>query len=322
MKPLNECRVLVTPTSYGRNDPALISELEQAVGQVIYNTSGKPLSSEQLQTLLPGIDAYIAGLDSIDAEAIATADKVQVIARYGAGVDRVDLRAARKHGIVVTNTPGANTVSVAELAVALMLALARMIPLANIETKAGGWPRMSGSSLQSKTIGLLGFGAIGKNTAKRLQGFDCHVIAYDPYPDQVSAEELSVQLRTREQVIRQSDFLSLHLPSLPETRGMVNARFLASMKPGSFLINTARGELIVESDLLQALRNGHLQGAALDTFSVEPPGADNPLLALPQVVATPHTGAHTDGATNAMGWGALHACLAVLDGKEPPNKIV
>jgi phosphoglycerate dehydrogenase-like enzyme len=148
------------------------------------------------------------------------------------------------------------------------------------------------------------------------------VTAYDPYPDTAFAREQGVELTAKDDVIRRADFLSLHLPVLPETRDMVNAAFLAQMKPGSFLVNTARGELIVEADLLAALQSGHLAGAALDCFSVEPPGAANPLLALPQVIATPHMGAHTDGATSTMGWMALTDCLAVLRGDEPRCPVI
>ena len=322
MKPLNECHVLVTPTSYGKNEPALRSELEAAVGKVTYNESGKPLSSAQLQTLLPGMDGYIAGLDTIDAVAIDAADHLRVIARYGAGVDRVDVEAAKARGIVVANTPGANTVSVAELAVGLILALARSIPVANHATKAGEWPRLRGLSLEGKIVGLLGFGAIGKQVARRLTGFDCTLLAYDPFPDHDFAAANGVGLVSLDDVLSRADFLSLHLPALPSTRGLVDAGLLARMKPGAYLINTARGELIIEQDLLAALESGHIRGAALDAFQTEPPGADNPLLALPQVIATPHTGAHTDGATSSMGWGSLRACLAVLDGREPEYQIV
>ncbi len=180
MRPLKDCRVLVTATSYGKNDPTLFSHLEERVGEVIYNTTGKPLNSKQLQALLRDIDGYIAGLDCIDRQAILSANRLQVIARYGVGVDAVDLAAAKERGIIVTNTPGANSVSVAELAVGMMLALARNLVNATQATKAGQWPRLNGVSLEGKTVGILGFGSIGKNVAKRLCGFDCTILAYDP----------------------------------------------------------------------------------------------------------------------------------------------
>jgi D-3-phosphoglycerate dehydrogenase len=323
MRPLKQCHILVTPTSYGQDDPALITQLEEAVGRVTYNTTGKPLASEQLREMLPGVDGYIAGLDTIDRAALEAADRLKVMARYGAGVDRVDVEAAHEKGIIVTNTPGANTVSVAELTVGLMLALARMIPAADTSTKGGQWPRMHGVALEGKAIGLLGFGSIGKQVARRLRNFDCSVMAFDPVADAEFARQHEVQLMpSMDDVIRRADFLSLHLPASQATHGMVDAVFLGKMKRGAFLINTARGELIDEPALLEALLCGRLKGAALDAFTVEPPGASNPLLALPQVIATPHMGAHTDGATNAMGWAALRDCLAVLQGQAPKHRVV
>jgi len=321
MKALKECRVLVTATSYGKNDPALFTQLEDHVGEVIYNTSGKPFGSEQLQALLPGMDGYIAGLDCIDRAAIQCANHLRVIARYGVGIDSVDLAAARERGIIVTNTPGANAVSVAELALGMMLALARNLVTATQATKAGQWPRLNGVSLENKTVGILGFGSIGKNVAKRLCGFDCNILAYDPLLPEGPAE-YGVQLLPQNEVVEQSDFLTLHCPLDEQNRGMVNADFLARMKPGAFLVNTARGELVDEEALLQALQSGRLRGAALDVFARQPPDPNNPLLALPQVIATPHTGAHSDSATNAMGWGALINLLAVLQGNEPLNRVV
>lgn len=318
---LKHCRVLVTPTSYGKQDPSLCSDLEAQVGEVVYNRSGKPLRAAELERLIEGFDGYIAGVDEINAAVLNAADRLKVISRYGVGVDQVDLTAARARGIIVTNTPGANSVAVAELAVGLMLALARSIPSASQETKAGGWPRLNGLSLEGKTIGLYGLGSVGKQLARRLSCFDCAILAYDVAPDQVFAAVNGIQLCTQTELLARADFLSLHCPVLSETRGMVNERFLNSMKPGAFLVNTARGELIDEVSLLAALQSGRLRGAALDVYDHEPPGADHPLLRLPQVIATPHIGSHTDGATNAMGRMALADCLAVLKGVAPKYRV-
>ncbi len=321
MVDLSGMTVLVTPTSYAKHDPLLRTELESVVGKVVFSPVSRPLTSVEVRELLVGVDGFIAGLDVIDRAALEGADRLKVIARYGVGVDKVDLAAAHEKGIVVTNTPGANSPSVSELALGLMLALARQIPVAAQATREGGWPRLSGISLEGKTVGLLGFGSIGQEVAKRLTGWGCRVIAHDPYAGEAVAELLGVQLTDRDSVVREADFLSLHMPVLPETRGMVNAAFLAHMKRGSHLINTARGELIDEAALFDALQSGHLAGAGLDCFAVEPPGAGYPLLQLPQVIAMPHAGAHTDGAINAMGWGALRNCLAVLRGEAPPNPV-
>jgi len=319
---LKSCRILVTPTSYAKNDPRLKTELEQQVGEVIYNPTGKPLPSTEVARLLPGVDGYIAGLDAIDRPALAAADRLKVIARYGVGVDSVDLEAAREKGIVVTNTPGANSVSVAELAIGLMLALARQLPEAIQASRLGKFPRLSGVALEGKTIGILGLGAIGKQLALRMAAFGCRVIAFDPYPDEPFARQNRIELLEQDQVIIQSDFLSLHLPLLPETRRLVNRQFLARMKRGAYLINTARGEVVDEEALWEALQSGHLSGAALDALAIEPPDRSNPLLALPNVIITPHLGAQTDGATNHMGWMALEDCLAVLRGEQPEHRVV
>ena len=319
---LKECRLLVTPTSYGKNDSRLKTDLEAQVGKVTYNPTGKPLSSAEVMDLLPGIDGYIAGLDVIDAAALAGADRLKVIARYGVGVDNVDLAAAKSKKIVVTNTPGANSASVAELALALMLALARQIPEAVEAVHLGKWPRYAGLTLEGKTIGILGVGAIGKQLVRRLQGFDCRILVHDPFVDAAAASALGVELADLDDVLGQSDFLSLHMPLLPETRGVVNDEFLGRMKPGAYLINTARGEVIDETALLRALESGHLRGAGLDTFVTEPPDPESPLLRLPQVVATPHLGAMTDGATSNMGWMAMQDCLAVLNNEDPAHRVV
>lgn len=314
--------MLVTPTSYAKYNPALISDLEDQVHEVIYNPHGRPLIADELIQLLPTCDAFIAGLDEINGAAIQAADRLKVIARYGVGVDNVDLDTARQKGIIVTNTPGANSVSVAELALALMLCLARPIPAAAAAIKQGSWPRMQGLTLEGKTVGLVGFGSIGQQVARRLKAFDCRIIAYDPFPNEGAAGSLGVEFLPLGEVTQSADFLSLHCPLMPETRGMVNADLLENMKHGAFLINTARGELVNETALYEALQSGRLAGAALDVFAQQPPDAANPLLSLPQVIATPHMAAHTDGAADAMGRAALYDCLAVLRGQEPLHRVI
>ncbi|MBK9124524.1 MAG: phosphoglycerate dehydrogenase [Chloroflexi bacterium] len=322
MTDLKQFRVLVTATSYGLDDPSLRRELEQTVGEVIYNPAGHPLTGSELAAMVPGIDGMIAGLDEINGEVIAAADRLRIIARYGVGLDRVDLEAARRKGIVVTNTPGANAVSVAELSVGLMIALARHLIEANAQTRNGAWPRFKGVTLHGKTVGLLGLGAIGRHTAQILRGFGSRIVGYDPNVTPEQANTFGVLWMDRDQVIREADFLSLHLPVLPETARMLDRALIGTMKPGAYLINTARSELIDDDALIEALQSGHLAGAALDTFHREPPDPSDPLLALKQVIVTPHTGAHSDDATRAMGRIALEECLAVLRGGEPQFRVV
>jgi D-3-phosphoglycerate dehydrogenase len=322
MVDLKNCRILVTPTTFGKENPEIRSTLEEQVKEAIYNNLGRPYASEELMPLIIDVDGYIAGLEKIDRSIFDQANKLRVISRYGVGCDNVDLEIAREMGIVVTNTPGANAVSVAELTIGLLLSLARMIPSAVSSTKAGEWPRSSGVTLKGKVVGLLGFGSIGKQVAQRLVGFECTIFAFDPVPDLAFAEAHGVKFVSREEVVREADFLSLHLPLLPETHEMINDETLNNMKQGSFLINTARGELVDEEALQNALQSGKLHGAALDVFSYQPPTEEHPLLKLPQVIATPHMGSHTDDAMNAMGWLVLRDCLAVLRGEEPVYRVV
>jgi D-3-phosphoglycerate dehydrogenase len=318
---LRACCVLVTPTTFGMQDPALRSELEQTVGDVRYSPEKRPLTAPELTSLVNGIDGWIAGLDEIDASVIAAADTLKVIARYGVGFDRVDVTAATQRGIVVTNTPGANSAAVAELTIGLMLALARRICQANQAVRSGQWPRISGVGLAGKTVGLVGFGSIGREVACRLSTFGCRVLVADPYVSPEAVSGCGAILMSLDELLPASDFVCLHAAATPVTTGMVNESFLRIMKPGAFLVNTARGELIEEAALAQAIESGRLRGAALDCFRKEPPGIEHPLLQLPQVLVTPHTGAHTDEAVNAMGRMALDACLAVLRGQRPAHVI-
>ncbi len=315
---LKNARLLVTPTSYGKNEPRLKTELEELAGSVTYNPTGKPLSSKEVAALLPGVDGYIAGLDVIDRAALESADRLKVIARYGVGVDQVDLEAAKEKGIIVTNTPGANSVSVAELALGLMLALARQIPEAVRSVQKGLWPRYAGVSLEGKTVGILGLGAIGKQLARRLAGFDCQILAYDPYVDQIFAKERGIGCETLETVIAEADFVSLHLPLLPETRGLVNDQFLAKMKKGAFLINTSRGGVVDQEALYHALKEKKIAGAALDVFEPEPLVADSPLRSLDNVYLAPHVAGQTFGSARAMGLMAAENVMAILNGTKPP----
>lgn len=321
MKPLKECKVLVTPRSYGSQDPSLKTDLEEVVGEVVYNTTGKSLQSEQLQDMLKDVDGMIAGLDDIDARALQAAPDLKVVARYGVGINNVDLDAAAEQGIIVTNTPGANAVSVAELTIGLILNMLRPMLQAVRETKQGDWPRYKGFSLEGKTVGILGLGAIGKETAKRLAGFDCHIFAHDIYRDEAFASKYELEYAELEDILTRADIISLHLPLTPETEGLVDQDFITAMKPGAWLVNTARGELIQEDALVQAVKSGHLRGAALDAFRQEPPEKDSPLLSMKEILTTPHMGAHSDSAKNAMGRMAMNDCLAVLRGEEPEHRV-
>ncbi|MFB3924096.1 MAG: phosphoglycerate dehydrogenase [Terriglobia bacterium] len=236
------------------------------------------------------------------AHLLELAPKLRVIGRAGVGVDNVDLDAATKKGIVVMNTPGGNAVAVAEHAMALLLALARRVPQADSALKQGRWEKkkLLGTELRSKTLGLIGLGKIGMEVARLARALQMEVIAYDPYVSSLMAREQNVTLVVWEDLLKKSDYLSLHASATPETRHLLNARTLAQAKPGIRIVNCARGELINEADLFAALESGQVAGAGLDVFENEPP-KDFKLVAHANVVATPHIAGSTEEAQEIVG---------------------
>ena len=238
----------------------------------------------------------------VTAALMEAAPRLRVVGRAGVGVDNVDMEAATRRGVLVMNTPGGNSVSVAEHTFALMLALARAVPQSNASIQAGRWEKSStsGTELRGKTIGLVGFGRVGTEVARRAHGMDMKVVAYDPYVTPAAAKEVQVELVTLEELLKRSDFVSLHTSLSPATEKMINAATLAQMKRGARLINCARGELIDEVALAEALKSGKLAGAAVDTFAIEPP-KNSPLIGLPNLIATPHIAGSTAEAQEEVG---------------------
>ena len=230
----------------------------------------------------------------------------RVVGRAGVGVDNINLEAATKKGVVVMNTPGGNAVSVAEHTLALLTALARAVPWANALLKEGKWVKkeLLGVELRGKVLGLVGLGRVGIEVVKRAQAFDMKILAYDPYVSPRIAEDLEAALVTFEEVLAQSDFISLHASLTPETEHLINEKSIANMKPGVRIVNCGRGELVDESALLAALESGHVDGAGLDVFVTEPPPPDSAggrLLVHPRVVATPHIAGSTEEAHESVG---------------------
>ena len=311
LRPLRDCVVVVTPRSFGMHDEGLRRELEEVVGEVRYCPG--PLPADELADAVADADGLLAGLDEVTAAVFERAPRLRVVARYGVGVDRVDLEAAARHGVTVTVTPGANANAVAELTIALVFALARPLVTGRERARAGEWPALQGVELRGRTIGLLGLGRIGSLVAEKARAFGLRVLAHDPF---VSESEVAA-LVDPETLAAESDFLSLHAPLSDETRGLVDRALLERLKPGAALVNTARGELVDESALLWALDEGPLSAAALDVLAEEPPRAGHPLLARDDVLVTPHIGPHTAEATTAMGRIALDELLAVLSGRPP-----
>jgi D-3-phosphoglycerate dehydrogenase len=239
----------------------------------------------------------------VGAETLAQAPRLKVIGRAGVGVDNVDLKAATAAGVLVMNTPGGNAVSVAEHTLGLMLAMARSIPQANASTKAGRWEKKKflGTELRGKTLGVVGLGSIGREVVRRARGFEMRVLAADPYVNPRAAEDAGVTLVPLEELYAQSDYISLHVALTPQTHAMLNQAAFARMRKGVRIVNCARGELIDSAALAQAVQSGQVAGAALDVFPAEPPDAGDPLLALEQVLATPHIGGSTEEAQEMVG---------------------
>lgn len=230
----------------------------------------------------------------VTAEIVAASPKAKLFHKWGVGVDNIDMDACRARGIQVARTTGSNAAPVAEFAVGAMIALARRIVPAHISTAAGGWEKNEvwkrSIMVTGKTVGIIGLGSIGKGVAKRLAGFDCRIL-YHNRSRIPAAEEaaLGVEYATLDDLLRQSDIVSLNCPLSPETKGMIDARAFALMKRGALLVNVARGGVVVEADLVRALEDGTLAGAAVDVFESEPPPKDHPLLRMPNVIVTPHT---------------------------------
>lgn len=256
------------------------------------------MKKEELVSVIGGYHGLvIRSATKVTADVIDAARNLKVIGRAGAGVDNVDIPAASKRGIAVENTPGGNTVTTGEHAVALMCALARNIPQGTAGIKGGKWDRkLIGVELMGKTLGVVGIGRVGSIVVKRAQGFQMQTIAFDPFISKDRAAEMGVELVSLDELYKRADFISIHSPLTPETKHMIGEKQFSIMKKGVRIINAARGGIIDENALAAAIRSGHVAGAALDVFELEPPAADNPLLALPQVVCTPHLGASTNEA--------------------------
>lgn len=265
----------------------------------------KSLKEAELVEKLPGFDALVVRSQTkVTAKALEASPRLKVVGRAGVGVDNVDVPAATRRGVVVMNTPGGNTVSTAEHSFSMLLALARHIPQAHASVKAGEWDRKSfqGTEINNKTLGIIGMGRIGSEVARRAIAFGMRVLAYDPYLALARARSLQVELHENlREMLPHCDFLTLHMPMTPETKGILNKDTLPLCRKGVRIVNCARGGLVDENDLAEALKSGLVGGAALDVFEVEPLAADHPLRSAPNLVMTPHLGASTAEAQESVG---------------------
>ncbi|HWB03756.1 MAG TPA: phosphoglycerate dehydrogenase [Verrucomicrobiales bacterium] len=295
-----------------------IERLEAAGCEVLHARKYGPLTEAELLEELPGINAVMASMDKFTPAAMAAkeAAELKVISRWGIGVDAVDLPAAAAQGIVVCNTPGLLNGAVADYAMGMMLTVARRIHEGFLAMRDGLWVPGWGPDMEGTTLGLVGCGGIGQAVAKRAAGFGMRIIACDPSPT-AEADRLGIEFVTFEQLLAQSDFVSLHTALTPATRGLIGEAQLRAMKPTAYLINTARGAVIDEAALVRALKEGWIAGAALDVFTVEPLPADHPLHSAPNLLLTPHLASLGYESGAKVSAAVAEAILDVRDGRRP-----
>ncbi|PRX97265.1 NAD(P)-dependent oxidoreductase [Allonocardiopsis opalescens] len=314
--------VLVTPRSFGRGAAPVEEELRRAGLRVVRGPASHDLA--ELRPLLAEAAAWIAGTAPVTEAHLAAAPRLRVVARYGVGVDAVDRAAAARRGVAVTNTPAANADAVADLAVALLLAALRHVAAGDRDVRSGAWTARRGRELGALTLGLAGFGRVGRAVAARARGFGCRVLAHDPAVPGAEVRALGAEPVGAADLPARADAVSLHLPG--GTR-VVDADWLAAARPGAVLVNTARADIVDEEAVAAALRSGVLGGYAADTLAHEAsPGAAtaSPLLAADladRVVVTPHLGAQTVEAVDRMGAGAVRNVLDVLAGRAPADLV-
>lgn len=293
-------KVMVTPRSFGKGNSQPIDMLREKGCELILNPYGRIMNKQEMVELIKDVDAVIVGVDPIDQEVLEHAPKLKVISKYGVGTDNIDLNYAREKGIPVTVTTGANKDAVADYTIALMLAAARrMLPI-DKACRQLNWNKITSVDVWGKTLGLVGLGAIGKGVAARARGFNMNILAYDLIKDEAYASEHQIDYVNLNELLRTSDFISLHLPLTEQTHHLIGAKELASMKETAVIVNTARGGLINEQALLEALQENRIWGAGMDVFEQEPP-QDKGFLELDNLIIGSHCAASTYQAIENMG---------------------
>ena len=311
--------VLVTARIFGQITDQAFEVFRKNGLKVVPNPyRGKKLSEIELIELIGGVDALVSGLDQITANVIGASDKLKVISTFGTGVDHIDVKAATEKGIVVTNAPAVNSDAVADMTFALMLTIARRIPFAFDQIKARKWPLIIGVEVCNKSLGLIGLGQIGKRVALRAAGFNMKILANESFPDESFINEKKIKLVPLNQLLRESDFVSIHVPLTPETHGLVGPDQFELMQPTAFLINTARGGVVDENALYDALKSGKIAGAAFDVLKEEPL-KERRLLDLENFIVTPHISAFTKEAIEKTEKLSAQNVIDVLKGRHCPN---
>ncbi|TDF95438.1 phosphoglycerate dehydrogenase [Paenibacillus piri] len=312
-------KVVSTSPSFAKYSNEPIEYLEKFGIQLVHLPAD--IQEEQFISSIQDADAAIVAFNDINSNVLAQAPQLKIICKHGVGVDNINLRAAKERNVWVTNVPNANKHAVADFTFALMLSLARQVPGANDLTKKGKWPAIFGTDVYHKTIGIIGLGSIGKEVARRAIGFDMEILAYDPYPDHNFAEKHGVRFVTLEQLLENSDFVTLHIALTEQTKHLISSDQLARMKESAYLINAARGGIVSEKALYEALTSGGIAGAAFDVFEQEPL-YEHPLLALPNLIAAPHIAGYTSGAVNALGLTCVRNIVDVLVKGKRPDHVV
>jgi D-3-phosphoglycerate dehydrogenase len=308
--------ILVTTRGVDVTENGPLADLLRGGHEIRYTPMNGQTPTADVIRNLQGVPAVIAGGEHYTDEVFVGAPDLRHVARFGVGYDAIDVDAATRHGVVVTNCPGSNATAVADLTLGLMISIARGIPGHDRNVRAGTWQSSVGGDVWQRTLGIVGLGRIGQGVARRARGFDMRILAYEPFPNDDFVREYKIEMVPLERVFSESDFVTLHLPASAETEGLVDQRLFALMKPTAYFINAARGTLVDEDALYEALVNKRIAGAALDVRAGEPP-KDTRFNELDNVVLTPHTAAGTVQARVNGGKMAAEAVVKVLAGQQP-----
>jgi D-3-phosphoglycerate dehydrogenase len=309
-------KVLSTSPTFGFFVSEPVEYLKSHGCEVDLTPQGKKVTEQDLVNMGGQYDAMIIGLEKVTASVLQASAKLKAVAKHGAGVDNIDVKTATDKKVVVLSAPGTNADAVADLTIGLFLSLARSIPWADRSVKQGGWPRVVGVQMNEKVLGIIGLGLIGKKVAQRATGFGMKILGYDVIKDEEFARKWGVTFVPLEEILKQADFISIHVPLIPSTRRLIGSKELQQMKKDAFLVNISRGDIVDEEALYQALKEKRIRGAALDVFSQEPIGA-SPLLQLDNLISTPHMGAYTFEALRETGMICVRGIVDVLEGKVP-----
>jgi D-3-phosphoglycerate dehydrogenase len=311
-------KVLVTARIFGHLSDDSFDIFKNSGFELAKNPyRGKGLSENELIELIGGVHGLLTGVDQVTAKVINAADELKVISKFGTGVDNIDVAAATQKGVVVTNAPGMNSDAVADMTFSLILSIARRIPFANDQVRTGNWPLIVGTEICNKTLGLIGLGQIGKRVAMRAGGFNMKILAYELLPDEQFVQEHRIKLVSLNRLLQESDFVSIHVPLTPDTENLIQKDQLEMMKPTAFLINTARGGIVDENELYEALQSGKIAGAAFDVLLEEPP-TERQLVELENFIVTPHISPFTKEAIEKAERLSAQNVIDVLEGHFPP----